>query len=139
MADRSIWHNAMMRILFRFPQPHLFRRLSVMSADELRAGVLRSARLDRLWHGVDYHPRLITDFHCNGAVEHVNMVAGGTWLVLVLYDGSLQLHELGAPHPAVTLAPSLTKDESVFYLSSRRLLANEREDLIILQMGVRYK
>lgn len=139
MADRSIWHHALARLLRRFPQPLLVRRLPHMLGDELRARVLNSARLDRLWHAVDYRPRLVTDFHCGGAVEHVNLVAGGTWLVVVLYDGSLQLHELGAAHPAVTLAPTLTEDESVFYLSSRLSLTNDHEDLIILQMGVRYK
>ena len=110
-----------------------------MTAEELRLQVLQSARLDRLWHKIDYRPRLIRDFHCDSAVEHVNLVAGGNWVVVVLYNGSLQLHELGAPNPTVTLSHNLSEDESVFHLSSRLSLTNDHEDLIILQMGVRYK
>ena len=105
----------------------------------MKMWVIHSTRLDRLWHQIDYQPRVTRDYHCDKTVEHVKMVAGGNWLVVVLRDGSLQLHELGAPAPAVTLAQSLTDDESVFYLSSCRSLTNDREDLIILQMGVRYK
>ena len=41
--------------------------------------------------------------------------------------------------PAVTLSHTLTEDESIFYLSSRVSLTNDHEDLVILQMGVRYK
>ncbi|KAI0628837.1 hypothetical protein C8Q77DRAFT_342776 [Trametes polyzona] len=138
IEDRSIWHHALSRLLVLFPQPALSRRLAALTAPELKAQVLLSAQLDRLWHGVDYRPRLVRNFHCPRAVEHVNLVAGGHWLVVVLYDGSLQLHELGAPSPAVTLSHSLTEDESVFYLSSRQSFTDDHEDLIILQMGVRY-
>ncbi|KAH9915270.1 uncharacterized protein BXZ73DRAFT_28309, partial [Epithele typhae] len=138
MGDRTIWHRALLRILARFPQPQLFRRLPTMGPDELRASVLRSARLDRLWHAPEYRPRQVTDYHCDRTVEHVSLVAGGTWLVIVRHDGSLQLHELGAPQPTATFAHAPTEDESVFYLSSRLSLSGEHEDLIILQMGVRY-
>ncbi|KAI0738043.1 hypothetical protein C8Q80DRAFT_1114540 [Daedaleopsis nitida] len=138
MSDRSVWHHALNRLLLRFPQPHIYRRLAEMVADELRLQVLQSARLDRTWHGIDFRPRLVTDFYCEKEVEHVNLVAGGKWLVIVLYDGSLQLHELGASAPAVTLSQTLSEDESVFYLSSRVSLTNEHEEVIILQMGVRY-
>ncbi|RPD69118.1 hypothetical protein L226DRAFT_540122 [Lentinus tigrinus ALCF2SS1-7] len=109
-----------------------------MAMEELKHQVLQAARLDRLWHALDYHPRLIRNFHCDSTVEHVNLVAGGNWLVIVLYDGSLQLHELGAPTPAATLSQSLTEDESVIYLSSCLSLTDDHEDLLILQMGVRY-
>ncbi|KAH9857457.1 hypothetical protein C2E23DRAFT_719497 [Lenzites betulinus] len=138
MDDRSMWHEALSRLLLLFPQPDLARRLARLSAEELKTQVLLSAQLDRLWHGMDFRPRLIQYFHCDGNVEHVNLVAGGRWLVVVLYDGSLQLHQLGAPAPAVTLSHSLTEDESVFYLSSRQSFTDDHEDLIILQMGVRY-
>ncbi|KAI8974222.1 hypothetical protein BD414DRAFT_498506 [Trametes punicea] len=138
MSDRSLWHHALSRLLFVFPQPYLSRRLHRLTAEELRAQVVHSAQLDMRWHRVDYKPRMIRNFRCDSAVEHVNLVAGGNWLVVVLYDGSLQLHELGAPAPAVTLSPSLTEEESVFYLSSRLSFTNDHEDLIILQMGVRY-
>ena len=110
-----------------------------MTLEELKHQVLQAARLDRLWHTLDYHPRLIRNFHCDNTVEHVNLVAGGNYLVIVLYDGSLQLHELGAPTPAATLSQSLTEDESVIYLSSCLSLTHDHEDLLILQMGVRYK
>lgn len=139
ISDRSVWHHALLRILLRFPQPHLSRRLALMTIEDLKLHVLLSARLDKKWHGIDYHPRLIRHFHCSKSVEHVNLVAGGNWFVMVLYDGSLQLHELGAPSPAVTLSHALTEDESVFYLSSSLSLTNEHEDLIVLQMGVRHK
>ncbi|KAI0806692.1 hypothetical protein C8Q74DRAFT_1223864 [Fomes fomentarius] len=138
ISDRSVWHHALLRILLLFPQPHVSRRLALMTIEELKVQVLLSARLDKKWHGTDYRPRLIRHFHCSKTVEHVNLVAGGNWFVMVLYDGSLQLHELGAPSPAVTLSHALTEDESVFYLSSCLSLTNEHEDLIVLQMGVRY-
>lgn len=139
MQDRSMWHYMLSRLLVHFPQPQIAMRLADMEVEEMEMWVVHSARLDRLWHQVDYQPNLIRDFDCDKTVEHVKLVAGGNWLVIVLRDGSLQLHELGAAAPAVTLAQSLTDDESVFYLSSRLSLTNEREDLIILQMGVRYK
>ncbi|KAM5542047.1 hypothetical protein V8D89_004357 [Ganoderma adspersum] len=138
MQDRSMWHHMLSRLLLHFPQPKIATRLANMEVEEMKMWVIHSARLDRLWHQIDYQPRATRDYHCDKTVEHVKMVAGGNWLVVVLRDGSLQLHELGAPAPAVTLAQSLTDDESVFYLSSRRSLTNDREDLIILQMGVRY-
>ncbi|KAI0760806.1 hypothetical protein C8Q74DRAFT_1372600 [Fomes fomentarius] len=90
-----------------------------MTIEELKLQVLLSARLDKTWHGIDYRPRLIRHFHCCKTVEH--------------------LHELGAPSPAVTLSHALTEDECVFYLSSCLSVTNEHEDLIVLQMGVRYK
>ncbi|KAL7282884.1 hypothetical protein ACG7TL_002299 [Trametes sanguinea] len=136
--DRSLWHYALSRLLYIFPQPYLSRRLEELPVDELKAYVVHSAQLDARWHRVDYRPRLIRNFECDSAVEHVNLVAGGTWLVVVLYDGSLQLHELGASAPAVTLSHSLTEEESVFYLSSRLSFTDDHEDLLILQMGVRY-
>ena len=139
MRDRSMWHHMLSRLLLHFPQPQIATRLANMEVEEMKMWVIHSTRLDRLWHQIDYQPRVTRDYHCDKTVEHVKMVAGGNWLVVVLRDGSLQLHELGAPAPAVTLAQSLTDDESVFYLSSRRSLTNDREDLIILQMGVRYK
>ncbi|KAI0823841.1 hypothetical protein BC628DRAFT_483236 [Trametes gibbosa] len=138
MDDRTMWHEALSRLLLLFPQPQLAQRLARLTAEELKEQVLLSAQLDRLWHGTDVRPRLIQSFHCHGNVEHVNLVAGGRWFVVVLYDGSLQLHQLGAPSPAVTLPHSLTEGESVFYLSSRQSLTDDHEDLIILQMGVRY-
>ncbi|KAI0355168.1 hypothetical protein OH77DRAFT_1455289 [Trametes cingulata] len=138
MSDRSLWYHALSRLLLCFPQPQLSRRLGKMTAEELKAQVVHSAQLDRWWHRVDYEPRSVRNFHCDSSVEHVNLVAGGDWLVVVLYDGSLQLRQLGAPLPAVTLSHSLTEDESVFYLSSRLSFTDDDEDLIILQMGVRY-
>ncbi len=139
MHDHSIWHHMLSRLLLHFPQPQIAMSVTDMEVEEMKMWVIHSARLDRLWHEIDYQPRVIRDYHCDKTVEHVKLVAGGNWLVVVLRDGSLQLHELGAPAPAVTLAQSMTDDESVFYLSSRRSLTNEREDLVILQMGVRYK
>ncbi|TBU40045.1 hypothetical protein BD309DRAFT_871086 [Dichomitus squalens] len=138
MRDRTIWHHMLSRLLLHFPNPQLSLRLVSMEVEEMKRWVLHSAKLDRMWHKIDYHPRLIRDLHCDKRVEHVNLVAGGDWLVIVLRDGSLQLHELGATAPAATLSQPLTQDESVLYLSSRLSLTHEREDLIILQMGVRY-
>ncbi|KAI0781545.1 hypothetical protein BD413DRAFT_489629 [Trametes elegans] len=138
MSDRSLWYISLSRILLLFPQPLLSSHLARFTTEQLKARVIHSAQLDREWHRVDYVPRLVRNFHCGGSVEHINLVAGGEWLVVVLYDGSLQLHELGAPSPAVTLSPSLTDEESVFYLSSRLSYTDDHEDLIILQMGVRY-
>ena len=139
MRDRSMWHHMLSRLLLYFPQPQIAMRLADMEVEEMKMWVINSARLDRLWHQNHYQPHLVRDYHCDKTVEHVKLVAGGNWFVVVLRNGSLQLHELGAPAPAVTLAQSLTDDESIFYLSSRLSLTNEREDLIILQMGVRYK
>ena len=134
-----MWHYMLSRLLLHFPNPKLSLRLVSMEVDEMKRWVLHSAKLDRTWHKIDYHPRVVRNFHCDKRVEHVNLVAGGDWLVIVLHDGSLQLHELGAAAPAATLSQSLTQDESVVYLSSRLSLTHEREDLIILQMGVRYE
>ncbi|KAI0695090.1 hypothetical protein C8T65DRAFT_665894 [Cerioporus squamosus] len=138
LTDRSVWHRALSRLLLRFPQPHLSRRLQKLTVEELKHQVLQAARLDRLWHALDYHPKLIRNFHRDRTVEHVSLVAGGNWLIIVLYDGSLQLQELDAQAPAVTLSPSLTEDESIIYLSSFLSLTNDHEDVLILQMGVRY-
>ncbi|RDX47410.1 hypothetical protein OH76DRAFT_779476 [Lentinus brumalis] len=138
LTDRSMWHRALSRLLLRFPQPQLTRRLPKLTVEELKHEVLQAARLDRLWHALDYHPRLIRSVHRDRNVEHVSLVAGGNWLIVVLYDGSLELQELGAQTPAATLPPSLTEDESVIYLSSFVSLTNDREDILILQMGVRY-
>ncbi len=134
-----MWHRALSRLLLRFPQPQLTRRLPKLTVEELKHEVLQAARLDRLWHALDYHPRLIRSVHRDRNVEHVSLVAGGNWLIVVLYDGSLELQELGAQTPAATLPPSLTEDESVIYLSSFVSLTNDHEDILILQMGVRYK
>ena len=139
MGDRSLWHHALSRLLLVFPQPRLSRYLDDLDAEQLKAQVVQSARLDTRWHRPNYRPRMVQNFHCDSAVEHVNLVAGGRWLVIVLYDGSLQLHELGASSPATTVSHPLTEDESVFYLSSRQSFTDDHEDLIILQMGVRYK
>ncbi|KAI0333092.1 hypothetical protein GY45DRAFT_1297732 [Cubamyces sp. BRFM 1775] len=138
MSDRSLWHHALSRLLLVFPQPRLSRYLDDLDAEQLKAQVVHSARLDARWHRPNYQPRMVQNFHCDSAVEHVNLVAGGRWLVIVLYDGSLQLHELGASSPATTVSHPLTEDESVFYLSSRQSFTDDHEDLIILQMGVRY-
>ena len=96
------------------PSLKRFEEVANMEVEEMKMWVIHSARLDRLWHQVDYQPRVTRDYHCDKTVEHVKLVAGGNWLVIVLRDGSLQLHELGAPAPAVALAQSLTDDESVF-------------------------
>ncbi|CDO71929.1 hypothetical protein BN946_scf184940.g76 [Trametes cinnabarina] len=137
MNDRSLWHHALSRLLGIFPQPYLSRRLQELTADELKAYVIHSAKLDTRWHRVDYRPREVRNFQCDSTVEHVNLVAGGSWVVVVLYNGTLQLQELGAPCPAVTLSHCLTEEESVFYLSSRLSFSDDHEDLVILQMGVR--
>ncbi|KAI0648495.1 hypothetical protein C8Q79DRAFT_906018 [Trametes meyenii] len=139
-ADRTLWYHALSRLLSVFPQPQLSRRISQFTADELKAHVVHSARLDRYWHRIDYAPRLVRNFRCDSAVEHVSLVAGGEWLVLVLYDGSLQLRALHTPAaaPVATLSHALTEGESVFYLSSRQSFTDQHEDLVILQMGVRY-
>ncbi|KAI0657145.1 hypothetical protein C8Q70DRAFT_920255 [Cubamyces menziesii] len=136
MGDRSLWHHALSRLLLVFPQPRLSRYLDDLDAEQLKAQVVQSARLDARWHRPNYRPRMVQNFHCDSAVEHVNLVAGGRWLVIVLYDGSLQLHELGAK-PGIRSRTS-SRDESVFYLSSRQSFTDDHEDLIILQMGVRY-
>ncbi|KAI0668315.1 hypothetical protein C8Q78DRAFT_979827, partial [Trametes maxima] len=140
MADRTLWHHALSRLLSVFPQPQLSRRMNQLTANELKAHVVHSVRLDRDWHRVDYAPRLVRNFTCDSAVEHVSLVAGGEWLVVVLYDGSLQLRALSTPTatPVATLSHALTEGESVFYLSSRQSFTDEHEDLVILQMGVRY-
>ncbi|KAH9890471.1 hypothetical protein C8Q73DRAFT_747362 [Cubamyces lactineus] len=138
MSDRSLWHHALSRLLVVFPQPRLSRNLNDLDAGQLKAQVLHSARLDARWHRPNYQPRRVQNFHCDSTVKHATLVTGGRWLVIVLYDGSLQLLELGASSPAATVSHPLTDDESVFYLSSRQSFTDDHEDLIILQMGVRY-
>lgn len=130
----------MTRQLLEIPQPQLYHRLPSMSTEQLRAHAILSARLDLEWHRDRHNDRpVIQSFQCAPQVEHINLLPGGKWVVVVMHDGSLHLHELGAPAPAAVLAHSLADGESVFYLSSRLTVSQNLEDLVVLQMGVRYK
>ena len=111
-----------------------------MTAEELKEHSILAARLELEWHRDRRDEAMPTQsFHCTPEVEHINLLPGGRWVVIVLHDGSLHLHELGAPNPAAVLSHSLEEGESVLHLSSRLTVSQDLEDLVILQMGVRYK